>query len=128
MLENNADRLGAYWNHSEQPNARLYRELRDLQLPPHPRETVSTVPGDPSIRGACAGVTWGCTKVTYCAGIRHIHTALELIRECAAIADPDFRYTSIQINQNLRAKMHADTANAGPSMIISLGPFVGGWT
>ena len=38
----------------------------------------------------------------------------------------DFPVTSIQVNRNLMTQIHRDTANLGPSAIVTFGSFVGG--
>jgi hypothetical protein len=40
--------------------------------------------------------------------------------------DPDFSYTHITVNRNLRCKRHTDGGNAGPSYIAAFGSFRGG--
>lgn len=40
--------------------------------------------------------------------------------------DPDFTFTTIQINKNIMAPPHIDKNNVGPSYIIALGDFEGG--
>tara|TARA_B110000090_G_scaffold166949_1_gene185403 strand:- start:132 stop:1016 length:885 start_codon:yes stop_codon:yes gene_type:complete len=39
---------------------------------------------------------------------------------------PEFSYTHITLNRNLRCKRHQDKGNLGPSFIAGFGPFVGG--
>ena len=47
-----------------------------------------------------------------------------------SLGDPEFRYGSVQINFNYRARKHIDMNNLGPSYICSLGDHEGGnlWT
>jgi hypothetical protein len=40
--------------------------------------------------------------------------------------DPGFKFTSIQVNKNVKSAMHVDANNLGPSRIIALGNFLGG--
>ena len=40
--------------------------------------------------------------------------------------DPNFEYTHITLNRNLRCKRHTDGGNAGPSYIIGFGDYTGG--
>ena len=40
--------------------------------------------------------------------------------------NPDFKYTTMQLNRDYAAKMHVDGNNHGPSMVIALGDFLGG--
>jgi len=46
------------------------------------------------------------------------------------LPDAAFRYGSIQVNYNYRARKHIDSNNLGPSYIVALGSFEGGqlWT
>lgn len=39
---------------------------------------------------------------------------------------PTFKYTTIQINKNIRSPPHIDKNNVGPSYIIALGEYSGG--
>ena len=40
--------------------------------------------------------------------------------------DPEFTYTTIQVNKNVISRPHVDKNNVGPSYIIALGDFTGG--
>lgn len=40
--------------------------------------------------------------------------------------DPDFTFTTIQVNKNILSPPHVDKNNVGPSYIIALGDFEGG--
>ena len=39
---------------------------------------------------------------------------------------PDFRFTTIQINENYKMAKHVDSRNAGVSNIIGVGDYTGG--
>ena len=49
-----------------------------------------------------------------------------LLKEYARQHIPDFPYTTITINHNLKCKKHLDTSNHGASAITSVGEFTGG--
>ena len=49
-----------------------------------------------------------------------------LLREYAREHIPDFPYTTITVNHNLKCKKHLDTSNHGASAITSVGDFTGG--
>ena len=49
-----------------------------------------------------------------------------LIRKLMATSYPDFKYTTIQVNKNLKCKPHVDKNNKGDSYIIGLGDYTGG--
>ncbi len=40
--------------------------------------------------------------------------------------DPDFKYTTIQVNKNIQSPPHVDKNNVGDSYIIGLGEYTGG--
>lgn len=40
--------------------------------------------------------------------------------------DPDFKYTTIQLNKNVVSPPHVDKNNVGPSYIIAIGNYTGG--
>jgi hypothetical protein len=50
----------------------------------------------------------------------------ELYRISRAILPPDFRYTSIQLNQNYQTAAHTDKGNRGISLIVGFGDYEGG--
>jgi hypothetical protein len=51
---------------------------------------------------------------------------LESLHELMASHDPEFKYTSIQVNKNVNSRPHVDKNNVGLSYIIALGDFTGG--
>ena len=52
-----------------------------------------------------------------------LHTAADALMHAI---DPDFKYTSIQVNKNMMCSPHRDSGNAGMSYIIGLGDYTGG--
>lgn len=48
------------------------------------------------------------------------------LRDLMTKYDPDFYYTHITLNKNLRCKRHTDGGNAGPSYIAGFGDYTGG--
>jgi hypothetical protein len=50
----------------------------------------------------------------------------ESITDLIRFYKPNFKYTTIQVNKNIRSKPHVDKNNVGPSYIIALGDFTGG--
>ena len=49
-----------------------------------------------------------------------------MIRALIKKTDPDFKYTTIQLNKNVKCAPHVDISNKGPSYLISLGDYSGG--
>jgi hypothetical protein len=48
------------------------------------------------------------------------------LRKLISHHDPDFIYTTIQVNKNVFCEPHVDKNNVGPSYVIALGDFIGG--
>jgi len=51
---------------------------------------------------------------------------LKLLDDAVKLFDPDFRYTTIQLNKNVLTPVHRDKNNVGLSLALSLGEFTGG--
>lgn len=51
---------------------------------------------------------------------------LKAARRLIKAHDPSFKYTSIQVNKNMKCIPHKDTNNIGMSYIIGLGKYTGG--
>jgi len=49
-----------------------------------------------------------------------------MLKEIIQFADPTFRFTSIQVNQNVKCKPHKDQSNVGETLIIGFGDYCGG--
>ncbi|CAE7031882.1 lkhA [Symbiodinium sp. CCMP2592] len=70
--------------------------------------------------------------LNYCLGLvcsratRLWPTLTKLLAKFIQQEQPDFRYTTMQLNKNYATKMHVDANNHGPSFIIGLGDYTGG--
>ncbi|CAE7938265.1 lkhA [Symbiodinium necroappetens] len=70
--------------------------------------------------------------LNYCLGLvcsratRLWPTLTKLLAKFIQQEQPDFRYTTMQLNKNYATKMHVDANNHGPSFIIGLGDYKGG--
>jgi len=101
--------------------------LRGALLPLNTRKSAWRLPGR-----ECRGFTLGLS-LGYGRGLVMPTAATwdwpDLVRVlCAACreADPDFRFTSIQVNLNTKYLMHTDGIDAGPSRMIACGNFTAG--
>jgi hypothetical protein len=61
---------------------------------------------------------------------KHIHTSYAnrprlttLLAHWARQANPDFTYTSVQVNKNTECGVHVDKNNLGPSLFVAIGDF-----
>ena len=50
----------------------------------------------------------------------------EALQKIIKILDPNFKYTTITINKNVKAQPHRDRFNSGMSLIIGFGDYEGG--
>ena len=50
----------------------------------------------------------------------------EAVKKIIKILDPNFKYTTITINKNVKALPHKDKNNSGISLIIGFGDYTGG--
>ena len=50
----------------------------------------------------------------------------KVLRDLIKHHDPEFKYTTIQVNKNVFCAPHVDKNNVGPSYVIALGDFTGG--
>ena len=125
----NAAALDTYWNFSGDDAPMLYRMVESMELPFHKRGAVSPVHEHSSVRGCCYGITWGRQKHPYFAQCDQLRSLVAHIKTMLRNDGlHNFTYSTIQINKGLRAKTHVDAANIALSLIITLGPFTGGWT
>lgn len=53
-------------------------------------------------------------------------TVWEAVKAYAAALNPDFKWTTVTINKNIKCLPHFDKKNYGQTMIVSLGDFTGG--
>ena len=49
-----------------------------------------------------------------------------MLKKLISLRDPNFKYTTIQLNANLQTKPHYDKNNIGPSYCLALGKHTGG--
>lgn len=121
--------LSHFWHRSEEHEAALYRVALSTPLPTLVRTQVRRERGDLSVRGCCFGVTRtrAPERILVCkSGGDPLQPLLQAVVRSISAVMPDFRYTSIQVNKNLRASLHADAHNMGPSLFMEMGPFSGG--
>ena len=86
---------------------------------------------DQWVQGACYGVSRTASghgpSVMQCKAVpADVQVAILAAVRSLALQYPMFKLTSLQVNCNLRAKLHADQANMGPSAFVEMGPFAGG--
>lgn len=81
------------------------------------------------VLGLCPNRSGGCSVAR---ASQECPNLTKLVTGWAAATLPDagFRYGSVQVNYNYRARKHIDSNNLGPSFIIGLGDYTGGalWT
>ncbi len=137
LHDHDADHIERHWQTSNSHAALLFRTIVDIELPFLVRSQVRREMGSSMARGACFGASRTPHSPTRPSQLAFktghgqgkdttIESALRHITRSIALYDPLFRYTSIQINQGLRATMHIDSANVGPSLFSELGPLRGG--
>ena len=114
-----------FWWHGDSVKARLFRAIAKLELPKHPRSAVAS---GADATGACYGLTWGRARKPYIGNSEGLSNVLALIRETLPDEYINWPYTSVQFNRTLRSQLHVDSSSAGKSLVITLGPFVAGWT
>jgi hypothetical protein len=70
-----------------------------------------------NMKDPAGGLSWWSTQYP---------KVYEKLRTLMTKYDPNFVYTHITLNRNLRCKRHTDGGNAGPSYIAAFGNFIGG--
>ena len=111
--------------------AQVLEALRETSFPKGRRENVSD-PGEETRAFALGTVPYrasgnqgyrlrGPSKYN-----KRFPTLYRLIRKWVAQCHPDFHYTTIQVNKNLKCRPHVDQYNKGESLLIALGDFTGG--
>lgn len=58
--------------------------------------------------------------------VKKVEKLHKVLRALMRAKDPNYRFTSIQINKNVPTKWHIDKNNKGQSYCLSLGNFTGG--
>lgn len=108
----------------------ILQELNHTNFPTNrSRMNVSTTPtksfalGQVNYRGqACVGYkTIGPSRYN-----KKFPTLLDTLNSYMKSNNPEFEYTTIQVNKNIQSLPHFDRNNVGPSFIIALGNFTGG--
>lgn len=88
---------------------------------------------DKAVQGMCLGLVYAFTNglrtsLASCKCPEVTKIVTEYVK--ATLPEPDFKFSSIQINYNYAARRHVDGNNMGPSYIQSFGQHTGGnlWT
>jgi hypothetical protein len=111
---------------------RTFRLIKAADWPTQVRPNVAPT-ANPEVTGLVLGLSpnrqGGCSIAQasqQCPSLTQVVT--KWIRD--TLPDAAFRYGSIQVNYNYRARKHIDSNNLGPSYIVALGSFEGGqlWT
>ena len=111
-------------------NEKVFQLLQNTKFPKNrSRKNVSSVStesfvlGDVNYRGqkSLGGRTRGPSR--YNSKFPELFAEVKKLMENH---DPDFKYTTIQVNKNIQSKPHVDKNNIGLSYIIALGNFTGG--
>lgn len=112
---------------------RVFRLIKAADWPTQTRPNVAPNASSPEVTGMVLGLSpnrqGGCSIAQGSKQCPHL-TKLVTSWVRATLPDDKFRYGSIQVNYNYRARKHIDQNNLGPSFIISLGTHEGGklWT
>lgn len=98
--------------------------LRGALLPLNTRKSAGRLPGR-ECRGFTLGLSLGYGRglVVPTASTRDWPELARVLCAACREADPDFRFTSIQVNLNTKYRMHTDGIDAGPSRMICCGNF-----
>ena len=109
--------------------------LEELQLFKFPlnrsRMNVMNFPGE-NIYGFCLGLVWwhyGGHRLETCRRLqkwKKYQKIWETTNSYMKHFKPDFKYSSVQYNKNIKCAKHKDGNNIGNSLIISFGNFTGG--
>jgi hypothetical protein len=104
--------------------------LASMKMRKQPRSNVKG-DEDTDVRGIALGVlnarVYGVIRST----ASEIHPNLtRTLVNLARHAYPDFKFTTIQVNDNYKSCLHIDGNNVGPSLIVGVGDYSGGglWT
>lgn len=105
----------------------VLRALEAEVFPESQRKNVRQKGDTTAILGMCLGLTTHWTQgVAVSVQTRNRPQLAALLCAFARQELPGFRFTSIQVNKDYRAAMHADRNNRGISWIIGLGDYEGG--
>ena len=111
---------------------RTFRLIKAADWPTQTRPNVAPT-ANPEVTGLVLGLSpnrqGGCSIAQ---GSQQCPCLTQVVTKWIKDTLPDaaFRYGSIQVNYNYRARKHIDSNNLGPSYIVALGSFEGGqlWT
>ena len=107
-------------------HARLWRALVARGMREHRRTQVRPAHAS-GAKGECIGISQTPTREPFCTlDSPKDREILRLSRESLPLEYQSFRFTTAQLNVGLRPILHRDGANMGLSLLISVGPFVGG--
>ena len=118
--------LDSYWSMSDDVLARIYRGIIAANMLPQRRPDVNSAGTGLVVTGCSLGFTWNRQKGVVMAQHPDLDYVATLIFANITSVAPHFKFTSLYMNDGLHSKIHADKANICPSLVISLGPFVGG--
>lgn len=105
--------------------ATILEELRSVLLPLNSRKAAGKMPGLDACRGFTLGLALGYGRglVVPTAATRDWPELATVLCEACREENPDFKFTSIQVNRNTRYGMHSDGIDAGASRMICCGDF-----
>ena len=103
----------------------MYIYLARASMPTFPRTQVSTNK-DAGVRGMCMWLSWDNKRKLFISKDTTKNQAIlrEIQKHIAAEA-PEYTYTSVQLNNGVRSRMHVDGSKLGPSIMIYFGPTCG---
>jgi hypothetical protein len=101
----------------------VYEELKKTKFPTTRRNNVFSSRVCAFTLGDTLQYDKGRVKSKHNKKFTYLH---DLLKKMMKNRDPDFEYTSIQLNKNFACAPHVDVNNVGTSYTISLGEFEGG--
>ena len=117
--------LNEYWACSMDMGPQIFRAMKQMKLPRHPRY----ISAGGEATGKVIGLTWTRQKVPMYSHLDSplLPKLLRLIKESLRQQFPNAVYSSIQLNKNMRSKVHCDSNNIARSYTVAIGPYVGGY-
>ena len=127
IYEANRNALEHIWEDGHNPEANLYRMIRDLELPTLKRTQLIGHQPTCGQRGMFLGLSLSHDHRPFAMPLRDKHRrVISTINNLLQAQNINFAYTSICLSLNVRCKIHIDNSNEGPSYTITLDPFTGG--
>ena len=120
-----SESIKQYWWRSTDPYPMFFMLLSTVDWPTLKRGEVISSKKSPA-KGCCFGLSRGLQPFAFCHTPHKFLPLIQQVIKSAALAHPNFRYTSMQVNVDLSAALHADSSNLGPSLTLAIGPHVGG--